>query len=116
MAFLLDEHYPPRLAELLAARGVNAVTLTHDRPSLRGRPDDEVLRRARSEGLVVVTEDVTTFMAAVALVPDHRGVVLCHQRRYPRTPSGLPRLADALTALTRDPPGGFGTGPLMWWL
>ncbi|MDR0592850.1 MAG: DUF5615 family PIN-like protein, partial [Bifidobacteriaceae bacterium] len=91
-------------------------SVTTTRPSLRGRPDDEVLQRARTEGLVVVTEDVNTLMAAVALVPDHRGVVFCHQRRYPRTPSGLPRLAEALTALTRDPPSGFGTRPLVWWL
>ncbi|MDR1186937.1 MAG: DUF5615 family PIN-like protein [Bifidobacteriaceae bacterium] len=116
VSFLLDEHYPPRLRDLLTEGGLDAVTLTHDRSWLRGRPDDEVLKQAAAERRVVVTEDVGTFMAAVLLVPEHCGVVLCHHRRFPRTASGLMRLADALLDLAADPPPGLASAPLIWWL
>jgi hypothetical protein len=112
----LDEHYSPALRELLTQRGVDAVALTHDRADLRGQTDDAVLRQAVAEGRVVVTEDVATFMAAAALVPAHRGIVFCHQARFPRTPGGLVRLADALAALAADPPAGLGSEPVIWWL
>jgi hypothetical protein len=65
---------------------------------------------------VVVTEDVGTFMAAVTLVPDHRGVVFCHHRRFPRTPTGLVDLSRALAALAAAPPPGLGEAPVIWWL
>ena len=66
--FLLDEHYPGWLAEGLAADGVEAVALTAHRPGLRGADDQRVLEAAVAEGRVVVTEDVSTFSAAAALV------------------------------------------------
>jgi predicted nuclease of predicted toxin-antitoxin system len=113
---LLDEHYPPRLRNLLIDQGFDAVCLTHDRPHLRGRPDSEVLRTAANEGRVVVTEDVGTFMAAVAIEPNHCGIVFCHQLRFPRTPAGIGHLAKALSTLLRDPPRGLGRDPLIWWL
>ncbi|MDQ2874443.1 MAG: DUF5615 family PIN-like protein [Actinomycetota bacterium] len=71
--FLLDEHYPGWLADDLAADGVDVVALTAHRPELRGGGDGRVLRAAVAEGTVVVTEDVSTFSAAAALVPAHLG-------------------------------------------
>lgn len=68
--FLLDEHYPGWLADALAADGIDAVSLTAHRPELRGLDDSSVLETAAKEGRVVVTEDVTTFAAAIALVAD----------------------------------------------
>ncbi len=76
--FLLDEHYPGWLAEDLTADGYDTVALTAHRPELRGADDGRVLAAAVAEGRVVVTEDVSTFSAAIALVPDHLGVVYCH--------------------------------------
>jgi hypothetical protein len=113
---LLDEHYPGWLAEQLHADGVDAVALCQHRPELRGLDDDVVLGSATAEGRVVVTEDVTTFRAAIAEVPDHVGVVFCHHSRYPRTPSGLDALRHALVKLAFDPPDGLGSIPLEWWL
>ena len=70
--FLLDEHYPGWLADDLAADGVDAVALTARRPALRGADDARVLQAAVAEGRVVVTEDVSTFSTAAALVDNGR--------------------------------------------
>jgi len=114
--FLLDEHYPGWLADGLRSDGVDAVALTAHRPELRGVDDGVVLASAMAEGRVVVTEDVTTFRAAIQLVPDHVGVVLCHHARYPRTRPGLEKLRRALVLLAVHPPAGLGDAPVEWWL
>jgi predicted nuclease of predicted toxin-antitoxin system len=116
IALLLDEHYPGWLAEKLRGAGVDAVALTVDRPELRGADDRAVLETAVREARVVVTEDVTTFAAAAALVPHHIGIVYCHHARFPRTRPGLARMSDALSALVADPPAGLGSHPIVWWL
>lgn len=116
LRFLLDEHYPGWLAEDLNAAGVDTVALVAQRAELRGLDDPSVLQAATKEGRVVVTADVTTFAAAVALVADHVGVVYCHRARFPRTRSGLHRLQIALVALHADPPPGLGEHPVEWWL
>jgi predicted nuclease of predicted toxin-antitoxin system len=114
--FLLDEHYPGWLAEDLIADGIDAVALTAHRPGLRGADDGRVLRAAVAEGRIVVTEDVSTFAAAAALVPDHFGIVYCHHARFPRTRPGLEKLRKALGALAAAPPAGLGEHPIIWWL
>ena len=116
LRFLLDEHYPTALAAALSDEGLDAVALVADRPALRGADDTRVLTSAVAEGRVVVTEDVRTFMAAVASVPDHLGVVFCHHARFPRTKAGLQVLSRALVALAADPPAGLGEQPVIWWL
>ncbi|MGH8909303.1 MAG: DUF5615 family PIN-like protein [Egibacteraceae bacterium] len=110
--FLLDERYPGWLAEALTAEGVDTVALTARRAELRGLDDGAVLEAAVKEGRIVVTEDVTTFAAAIMLVPDHVGVVSSHHARYPRTRPGLQRLRRARA----DPPAGLGEHPIEWWL
>jgi hypothetical protein len=114
--FLLDEHYPGWLAEDLADDGVEAVALTAHRPGLRGVDDQHVLELAVAEHRVVATEDVSTFGAAAALVPNHLGIVHCHHARFPRTRPGLEKLRKALVALAANPPAGLGEHPVVWWL
>jgi predicted nuclease of predicted toxin-antitoxin system len=114
--FMLDEHYPGWLAEDLATDGIDAVALTAHRPALRGVDDKRVLEAAVAERRVVVTEDVSTFGAAVLLIPNHFGIVYCHHARFPRTRPGLERLRKALVALAADPPVGLGEHPVVWWL
>lgn len=114
--FLLDEHYPGWLADDLVADGLDAVALTAHRPGLRGLDDGRVLEAAVAEGRIVVTEDVSTFSAAIALVPHHVGVVYCHHSRFPRTRPGLEKLRKALGAMAADPPAGLGEHPVAWWL
>jgi predicted nuclease of predicted toxin-antitoxin system len=114
--FLLDEHYPGWLADDLTADGIDAVALIAHRPGLRGADDGRVLEAAMAEGRIVVTEDVSTFSAAIALVPGHVGIVYCHHTRFPRTRAGLAKLRKALGALAADPPAGLGEHPVVWWL
>jgi hypothetical protein len=114
--FLLDEHYPGWLAEDLTGAGIDTASLTAHRPVLRRADDARVLEAAASEGRVVVTEDVSTFAAAITLVPHHVGVVYCHHSRFPRTRPGLAKLRKALDALAQDPPAGLGEQPVVWWL
>ena len=116
LRFLLDEHYPGWLAEALSTDGVDAVALSAHRPELRGIEDAGVLAAALAEGRVVVTEDVTTFEAAIVRVPAPVGVVYFHHARYPRTRPGLHRLRHALATIASDPPAGLGTDPVEWWL
>lgn len=113
---LLDEHYPGWLADGLCEEGIDAVAVNPHRPDLRNRDDAVVLQSAAEESRVVVTEDVSTLAAAIAMVPEHLGVVYCHHERFPRTPAGLSRLRSALAELARNPPEGLGEHPIVWWL
>lgn len=114
--FLLDEHYPARLARALVSDGTDVVALTADRPELSGQDDTSVLRAAANDGRIVVTEDVRTFAAAAAQAADHVGIVCCHHSRFTRTPSGLNRLRLAIKELADSPPDGLGRLPIVWWL
>ena len=95
MRLLLDEMYPRRLAEQLRAEGHDVVAVV-ELPDLLGQEDAEVARWARDEGRVVVTENVVDF--APLDLDSHAGLLLVNGRRWPRTPSGLPRLVTALRA------------------
>ena len=114
--FLLDEHYPAWLADDLTADGVNTISLTGQLPELRGADDTRVLEAAVADGRIVVTEDVSTFSTAIALIPGHAGVVYCHHKRFLRTRTGLAKLRKALGALAADPPPGLGVHSIVWWL
>jgi predicted nuclease of predicted toxin-antitoxin system len=114
--YLLDEHYLGRLADGLVAEGIDAIALTAHCPELRGADDQRVLDLAATQKRVVVTEDATTFSAAMSLVPWHVGVIFCHHARYPRTRPGIEKLRKALVALAGDPPPGLGVDPVVWWL
>ena len=116
LKLLLDEHYPPTLAELLIQAGVDAVALVSAHPELLGAQDSLILQVAASQGRVVVTEDVATFPAAITAMPEHLGVVYCRSAVFQRTAAGLPQLAAALAALSVSPPPGLGTSPSVWWL
>lgn len=95
MKLLLDEMYPRRLAELLRESGHDVVAVV-ELPELVGQPDTEVARWAGGEGRVVVTENVVDY---VSLDPaGHAGLLLVNARRWPRTPSGIPRLHEAIVA------------------
>jgi Domain of unknown function (DUF5615) len=92
---LLDEMYPRRLAEQLRAEGHDVVAVV-ELPDLVGREDAEVAGWAREHGRIVVTENVVDY--ATLEVDEHAGLLLVNARRWPRTPSSLPRLSAALRA------------------
>jgi len=116
LRLLLDEHYPAWAADDLCRRGLDTTSVQRDYPWLPGASDAAVRSTAVAEGRVVVTEDVSTFPAAVLAVPGHCGIVYCRWNVFPRTRSGTGRLVDALVALAQRPPHGLGTDPVEWWL
>jgi Domain of unknown function (DUF5615) len=92
---LLDEMYPWRLAEQLRASGHDVVAVV-EVPDLVGSDDAEIVRHARAHRRVVVTENIVDYAPLDA--GEHAGLLLVNARRWPRTPSGLPRLSHALHA------------------
>jgi hypothetical protein len=110
---LLDEMYPPAVAEQLRARGRDVVSI-HDpgHRRLEGAPDEEVFATALAEGRALVTENVADFrrleadaLAAGAARPT---LVFTSNRRFPRGhPGTVGLLVQALDALSHDvpPPG-----------
>ena len=115
ITLLLDEHYPNSVAQHLQSHGIDAQGVIA-RADLRGRPDVTVLAVAASEGRVVVTEDITTFPAAMLAVPNHAGVIFCDAQRFPRTASSLHRLEAALLAFAHHPPDAARYPSFVWWL
>jgi len=63
LKFLIDNALPPRLADLLAAAGEDAVHVRAYR--MRAAKDEEILARALDEGRIVVSAD-TDFGAILA--------------------------------------------------
>lgn len=87
MRLLLDEMYPPTIAEGLRRRDLDAVAVT-ERPELRNLPDPEVFAAAQDERRAVVTENIRDF---VPIANDcdsrgvtHHGLVLVNPAAYPR--------------------------------
>lgn len=91
---LLDEMYPPALAEMLAQAGYDA-TAVAALSELAGSPDTVVLEAAAEAGRCLVTENVRDF-AVLIRYARHGGVVFVNARRWPRSPGGIKRLAEAL--------------------
>jgi hypothetical protein len=87
LRLLLDEMYPPAIAEQLRDRGhdVDAVT---GRSELRALADTDLFALAQAERRAVVTEDVADF----SIIADdcdrrgqtHFGLILVPPDRYPR--------------------------------
>ncbi len=104
MKFLLDEMYPPALAEALRTGGIEVSTVAER--GLAGRSDPDVLSAAAENGYVLLTENVSDFarIAAERLTAGghHRGVLIALSSRFSRRPSGIPRIAAAMRALADE--------------
>jgi predicted nuclease of predicted toxin-antitoxin system len=104
LKLLLDEMYPPALAEALRASGIVAFTVGER--GLAGRSDSDVLAAAVEDGYVVLTENVADFapIAAEHLTAGrhHSGLLIALSSRFSRRPSGIPKIAAAVRAITND--------------
>ena len=107
MRLLLDEMYPPVVAEQLRARGHDVVSV-HDAGyrRLEGAPDEEVHTAALDEGRVLVTENVADFRRieadALGRGEAHAGFVFTANRQFRRgEPATTGRLVTALDDLLR---------------
>ena len=119
MRLLLDEMYPPALAERLADRGHDVTAVKQD-PSLEGLADDALLARAHEDGRAVVTENVRDFVplaqALAAAGTPHSGIVFVPRNSFPRdranieaTLGALVTALDALLEEDSDTSGGTWT-------
>jgi hypothetical protein len=104
----LDENLSPRVAEILRAAGVDAVSAYE--VGRTGISDRSQLAYAAMEGRAMVTCDVSDFLVlaaeAIAANAEHAGIILVPPRLPSRT---LSEIAAALQAIAaRDPEGIAG--------
>jgi len=91
---MLDEMYPPILAEMLRDQG-HDVTAVARMPDLAASPDEAVLDAAARDARCLVTENVRDF-AILARHTSHGGLLFNNADRWSRTPAAIKRLAGAL--------------------
>ncbi|HWF49268.1 MAG TPA: DUF5615 family PIN-like protein [Solirubrobacteraceae bacterium] len=108
MRLLIDEMYPPAIAEQLRRRGHDVVAVT-ERPELRSLSDFEVFAAAQQEGRAVVTENVADFIPLANHADQrgdpHHGLVLVDPASYPRGSRGtIGRMVTELDRLLRGHP------------
>jgi len=86
-ALLLDEHFPPSLAETLRRSGFDVVGVSED-VTFKGASDDVVYRAAITQGRRVVTENVRDFRPLLVAAVNTGGAVapllLTTSKRHPR--------------------------------
>ena len=117
MRLLLDEMFPPAVAEGLRRRGIDAVAI-QETPSLRGLPDPEVFVVAQLEHRGLVTENISDFVPLESAwraehEDPHHGLVLVAPATFPRhRPRAVGRLVAALASLGTA--GGPELGTIVW--
>ncbi len=98
--FLVDEDMPRSLARMLRSAGLQAVDVRD--VGLRGRPDEDVIAFARTNGLVLVTADLG-FSNLLRFPPtSHPGIVVARLVNEMPAEHVVRIISAALTALTSD--------------
>jgi predicted nuclease of predicted toxin-antitoxin system len=104
LKLLLDEMYPPALAEALRAGGIGSVTVAE--AGLAGRSDLDVMATAATEGYVLLTENVADFVRIatdhLSTGGHHPGVLVALSSRFSRRRGGLNAIAAAVRAVARQ--------------
>jgi hypothetical protein len=118
LRLLLDEMYPPAIAEQLQARGHDAEAVAA-RPELRALPDEEIFAVGQSERRAVATENVVDF-APIADRHDqrgvaHHGVIFVSTAKYRRgDASTIGRMVGALDTLLAGSSSDQPTSVRLW--
>jgi predicted nuclease of predicted toxin-antitoxin system len=101
LKLLLDEMYPPALAEALRADDIPAVTLTE--LGLAGSADADVFAAAIADGYTLLTENVADFTSIpgehLAAGGHHPGVLIALSSRFSRRPARIATIAVAISAI-----------------
>ena len=107
MTFYLDENLPPRIAEILRARGLDVVS-AHEVPGNSQLDDRSQLLYAADAGRALVTCDIEDFAELtgefIGTNREHAGIVLVPPSF--RTDE-FAAIADALDQVARDYPSGL---------
>jgi predicted nuclease of predicted toxin-antitoxin system len=118
LRLLIDEMYPPVIAEQLRRRGHDVVAIT-EQPELRSAEDAAVFVIAQQAERAVVTENVGDFVpladAADQRGVAHYGLVLVDTTKYPRgAQRTIGRMVRALDRLLSEHPADESTGARHW--
>jgi hypothetical protein len=101
LKLLLDEMYPPVLAQTLRAAGIETSTVAE--LGLAGRSDPDVFAAAAANGSVLLTENVADFARVatehVARGHHHPGVLIALSSRFSRRPHRINTISGAVCAL-----------------
>lgn len=97
---LLDEMYPPVLADILCQYGHDVVAVAA-RADLVGLDDAAILETAIGDQRCPVTENIRDF-AVLVRHAGQGGVLFVHGQRWPRTRTGIHRLATALDEMLSE--------------
>lgn len=101
MKLLLDEMYPPALAQALRSAGSETSTVAD--LQLRGSTDPEVFAAAITGGYALLTENVGDFTRIAAEHSiggaHHSGLLIAPSSRFSRRPAGAQRLTRAITRI-----------------
>ena len=96
--------YPPTLARVLRSSGIEAATVAEQ--GMAGRSDAEVLAAAAADRYVLLTENVSDFARIaterITAGGHHPGVLIALSSRFSRRPSGIPKIAAAISALANQ--------------
>jgi len=102
---LLDEMLPASIAERLTRAGCDTDAVVA-RVDVRGAPDDEVLEVCTRERRVLVTCNISDFVALsrtmMASGREHAGIVLVSTKTFPVDRHRTKRIAQALAKRHRD--------------
>lgn len=119
MKLLIDEHYPPSIAEQMRERGHDAMAVQEE-PDLRGMSDPELFAEAQRRNCALLTENVVDYMMLDAEYRGrhlaHWGLVLTSNRTFPRgKATTVGALVKALDKLLRAS-GSEGPSSQVIWL
>lgn len=97
VALLLDEMFPPSIAEELRRRGHDVIAVAAD-PQLRSMTDQDLYAWAATQARRVVTENVKDFRRLVVEREEHvgPGVLFTSPRTFPRSRHAPGRIIEAL--------------------
>lgn len=103
MRLLLDEMWPPTLADQLRLRD-HDVSAVVEQADLSGLPDPAVFAAVQAEGRAILTENVSDYRPLAAQTLEagesYAGLIFTTNRRYPRhDPRTVGRLVQALDTL-----------------
>jgi hypothetical protein len=118
LKLLIDEMYPPTIAERLRDRRHDAEAVT-ERSELRALADADLFALAQEELRALVTENIDDF-SVIASGHDqrgqaHHGLVLVPPGNYPRGRTGtIGRMVTGLDGLLREHPGTTPTSMRHW--
>jgi len=118
LKLLIDEHYPPSIAEQLRERGHDAVSVQEE-AHLRGMTDPDLFAEAQRRNSAVLTENVVDYMMLDAEYRGrhlaHWGLVLASNRTFPRgKTTTVGALVKALDDLLRKAHSEDRSSQVIW--